>query len=361
MATSSATLAGNRVTSARTYHPAWGCWHGEVSIDGEVALSGSVEMVIADLTLRGTVLSGGAAKGRSHFRLVGGAGGWGRTLPRRSYANDAQVKVATVLGDAATAAGETIEASSLPSSAKVGPAWVRPEGPAARLLELLAPAAWYVGEDGITRLGKRSGGVLPAGVTHGEVDRARGTVTLAAESIATILPGLVVDGLTAVDVLHEVTPKGLRSTIWGAMAGATSRHLAAWRALLEQLDPDRLFRGVTEYRVVTQEGERLNLQPVRASTGMPSLARVVVRPGVSGARSTVAIGSRVLVGFVDSDAARPVVLGFEDAAGEGFTPIMTHIDAAIVRLGEGVLPGVRAGDLAGGMFACAPTQTKVLV
>jgi len=322
-----ASLSGHRVTAARVSIPQWGCWYADASVDGEHTLSGAVELKIADLTLKGTVLAGGPDKGRSHYRIVGGAGGWGKTLPKKSYASDAGVKVLTVLIDAAKAAGESIDSSTVDSSKRTGPAFVRREGRAAWALERLAPSAWYVGENGITRLGKRPTTSLSAKATHGPVDRARGTVTLAAESIATILPGVVVDGLEAVDVQHEISKDGLRSTIWGARASHNSRLVTAIREIVEQLDPDRAYRAVYEYRVVTQSGERLNLQPVLVSTGMPSLERVPVRPGVSGCRSDVMLGSRVLVGFINADPGRPYVAAFESADGEGFTPILTEIDA----------------------------------
>ncbi len=321
----SATLAGHRVTSARVNVPAWGAWYADVSVDGEVSLTGAVVLVVADATFRGAVLSGGASKGRSDFRIVGGAAGWGKTIPARSYANDAGVKLSTVLGDAASLVGETIDLGAR-ADERIGPAYVRPEGPASRVLEELASSAWYIGEDGVTHLGRRAAGVLPAGVTHGVVDVARGTVTLASEAIAAITPGLVVDGLAVVDVLHILDTKtGLRSTVWGKHGGS-SRRLEAWRTLSDQLDPDRRFRGVTEYRVVAQTGERYDLQAVRVSTGMPDLRRVPAWPGVAGVRADVVLGSRVLVGFADSDPARPVVLGFEDADGEGFLPL--HLDLA---------------------------------
>jgi hypothetical protein len=93
------------------------------------------------------------------------------------------------------------------------------------------------------------------------------------------------------------------------------------RQLLEQLDPQRRFRGGPfEYRVVTLEGERMNLQPVRVALGMPELRRVTVRPGVAGCKAKVPLGSRVLVAFINNDAGRAIVVGFEDAEGAGFTP-----------------------------------------
>lgn len=359
MGLTAATLNTHRVTSARVMLPAWGRWYAEAAVDGEHTISGAVELKVADLVLRGTVLSGGPDKGRSFYRIVAGAGGWGRTLPRKGYASDAGVKVVTVIGEAATAVAETL--APIDAALRTGPAFARPEGPASQVLELLSPGAWYLDEAGVTRLGKRPAVPLAVKATHGPVDRARATVTLAAETIASILPGVVVDGLEAVDVQHEISESGLRSTIWGARASATSRLPAALRAIIDQLDPDRAFRGVTEYRVVTQEGERLNLQAVLASSGMPDLRRVPMRPGVSGCRSDVALGSRVLVGFVNSDPGRPYVASFEGADGEGFTPLLTEIDALLVRIGDGARPAIAAGDLAGGIWPCAPTQTRTLV
>lgn len=332
-----ATLNGARVTAARVTLPAWGAWYADASVDGAVSLSGSVELKVSDLTLRGTVLSGGPEKekGRSHYRIVAGAGGWGRTIKAKSYANDAGVKVSTVLTDAAVAVGETLAIST---DARTGPAFVRPEAPASRVLEQLAPAGWYVDEAGTTRLGKRATTTLNTSVPRVKpLDLALGTLTLAPDKIAALLPGVVVDGLEAVDVLHEVNPDGLRSTLWGKHAAGTSRRLAAWRALFDQLDPMRRFRGVCEYRVVTQTGKRLNLQPVRVSLGMPELQRVVARPGIPGAEAQVALGSRVLVGFVDADPGRPYVAAYEDAEGEGFSP-------TTLTLLEGVNGVARVGD-----------------
>lgn len=362
------TLAGHLVTSARVTLPAWGAWYADVSIAGEETLTGALELKLGDLTLKGTVLSGGPAAGRSHYRLVAGAGGWGRALPKKSYASDAGVKLATVLADAAREAGEQL--GPLPTSS-VGPGFTRREGPAARVLERLAPSAWYIGEDGVTRLGSRPTTTLDAKVPRvTPVDRARGMVTLAPQAVANILPGVVVDGLEAVDVLHEVSAEGgLRTTIWGKQGAGSSRRLSALRKILEQLDPDRPYRGVTEYRVVTLDGKRVNLQPVRVSSGMPDLRRVTMRPGVSGCDSNIKLASRVLVGFVDSDGTRPFIAAFEDAEGDGFLPTQTRVDAsvsveigktaALTKLGDGLLPVARGTDMAG-PFPIVPTQVKVL-
>jgi hypothetical protein len=361
MSTSSFTLAKRQITHGRVNLPAWGVWWADISIDGEVELSGDVDLVFNDLTLKGTVLAGGPAKGRSDFRIVGGKGGWGKTLPRKSYANDAGVKVSTVIGDAAIEAVETVDATTYPT-ARLGPAWTRPEGPASRVLEQIAPAGWYIGEDGITRIGARARvDFADKAPRVSPLDKARGTLTLAAENLAKLVPGVVVDGLEAVDVVHEITAKTIRTTIYGKLGGETSRRLEAFRAILDQLDPDRAFRATWEYRVVTLSGNRVDLQPVLVSTGMPDLQRVPVRPGLAGSKSTLTPGSRVLVGFVNASPSRPVVLSFEDPDGEGFLPVLTEIDAeTFVKLGAGLLPVVRLGDVATMWPISTTGQLKVL-
>lgn len=319
---STATLQGTRCTSAEVHIPKHGLWWASASLDAEVTLSGVVTLTIADLTLTGTIVSGGPSKGRSHYRIVAGKGGWSSTVPAVHYTNDAGVKYSKVLDDLARAAGETI--TDIPTGT-VGTAWVRPSDPASRVLELLFPKNWYVDEAGVTHIGARTSAALATKATIVTTDPARGVVVLAADSIATILPGVTVEGLEAVDVLHEVTADGLRSTIWGEGRSAGSRRLAALKALVLGFVPDLKFRGVYEYRVVLQGGivgppGRCDLQAVRVSLGMPDLRRVAIRPGVPGANAKLALGSRVLVAFVNADPARPVIVGFEDPESDGFVP-----------------------------------------
>lgn len=90
--------------------------------------------------------------------------------------------------------------------------------------------------------------------------------------------------------------------------------------MVEQLRPFDRYRGIWEYRVVAQNGERLDLQAASSRFGLPDLRAVRVRPGVPGCKAQHAIGSLVLVAFVDSDPARPCVVGFDDPDSPGFVP-----------------------------------------
>lgn len=341
---STATLAGHTVTTARVHTPAVGAWWADVALDVEATLSGVVELVLADLSLVGKVVSGGPSQGASRYRIAGGAG-WAREGAAKAYGNDAGVKLRTVLEDAASEAGETLDLDTVPAGSAVGLAFVRPEGPLARVLELVAPRGWHVGEDGVTRLGLRTGAEIAVPATRTAVDLARGTVELATESIASLLPGVVVDGIEAVDVHHELGGSRLRTTLWGTGVSTESRRLAAQRRLLSLLLPDYRFRGVHEFRVVSQEGERLNLHPVRTSSGMPSLRRVRVRPGIPGASAQVTLGALVLVTFIDGSPTRPAVVALEDADGAAFQPIELNLDATTAINLAGDTRGVaRVGD-----------------
>jgi hypothetical protein len=326
---------GRPITRAKLTVPAWGAWFLEVEIDQSITARGEVEVSFADLTLEGYVLEGGPATSRSAFRIVGGRGNWRNTLPARSYSDDALVRVSTVVRDAATESAESLDLSTLPTTS-VGAAWTRPRGPASRVLDLVAPESWRVDYDGKTRLGRRASSELPVGVTIVDRDLAAGTFELASESLAGLLPGLVIDGLEIVDLEHTLEGTTLRTKAWARRRNGLSRRLAALAALLDRLDPSRRFRGVYEFRVVTQEGKRLNLQPVRVSSGMPDLRRVSVwsAPGVD---ADVELGSRVLVGFVDGSPALPYVAAFEGADGEGFVP-------TLLRLADGTAFAARTGD-----------------
>lgn len=367
--TSSATLSGHRCTSATLWLPGHGVSWAEVGLDAEVTLSGSVTLVIADLTFVGTIMSGGPSKGRSRYRIAAGAGRWGVTVPKKQEDdNAAGVKRSTVMLAAAQACGETIDPATLPPPGdRVGPSYVRVRGPASRVLHDTATGGWYVGEDGLTRIGRRPATPIAVPYTAGPLDLANGRVEIAATSIASIVPGVIVEGLEAVDVQHSVDAEhGLRSNIHGA--GVTSAGMSArlenLRRIDEALDPRRNLRGVTEYRVVTLEGDRVNLQCVLSSLGMPDLRRVVARPGVAGCKAEVPLGSRVGVAFMNSDPARPYVACWEDAEGDGFAPDRLDLvgeDDAGVTIGDSVGRVVRYGDTIVFPLGAGATPTEMPV
>lgn len=307
-----ATINGRAVLEGRVHLPAWGVWTATVETDISTETTGAAVIVLGDLTLRGTIISAGVSDGsRTRYRIAGGGGGWGRTLSSRAYTNDLGVKRALVVGDAARDCGETVGTIT----GTVGTSYVRQEGPGARVLDDVAPRGWYVDEAGVTQVGRRPRTTLASPPQVLTTDIARGRVVVSAEQLAGLVPGVVVADVEALDVEHTIGGDGkVRTTLWGlSLADALGR-------LVDARTEHHRYFAPWEYRVVRRSGERLDLQAVRVSSGMPDLRNVRIRPGLAGGRAHPMLGSTVLVSFIDGDPSRPVVTAFDEQDGPGWVP-----------------------------------------
>jgi hypothetical protein len=341
-------LGGVAASAARVAVPAWGAGYADVSLTEPAELSGAQTLVIADIEVKCTVLSGGAADGRAGYRVVFGAGGWGRVIPAKGYRNDIGVAVSTVLGDAAAAVGETLAGAP---STRLGPHYARAEGQAADVLNALAARNWYVDFAGVTNIGQRPAAAYPGAAPRTRRDPAAGVFELAIESsLAGLVPGVTIDGSQpATDVEYELS--GQRLTVRVYTGPSLSRRLLAYARILAALDPNHAYRVPREYRVTTQTGERLNLQPARVGSGMPALSGVPVRPGVAGMRASVKLGELVIVLFIDGDPSRPAVTSHDAADAPGFMPAEIDIGESprlgVARLTDTVQAGAFAGVITG--------------
>jgi hypothetical protein len=305
---------------------------------------------LADKLLTGTIVAGGVAEGKASYRVVAGAGGWGRMIPRKPYRNDAGMKISNLISDVARTVGETV--ADVPT-ARVGSHYARAEGPASAVLNQLAPRGWRVDFDGVTRFGLRSSTAYTGDGTRTRIVPDAAFVEVAADEIGDLLPGVTIDGSQpATDVDYLLTADRLTVKVYASPQ--VDREQEAERSIMLALFPWLQYIGHFEYRVVGQTGERLNLQPVRAATRMPDLAGVPVRPGVASVKSTATPGALVLVVFADRDPSRPQVVAHDAADAPGF-----GVGAAlpIARLGDPIIGG---GGGTIGPTAGAPTVVSAL-
>jgi hypothetical protein len=327
-----ATLNDTPITGGVVQVPSFGAWWAYVDLAEDVALSGLVTLKIADKTLLGTVIDGAPDTGRASYRVVGGHGGWGKELPAKPYNTDTGVKRSTVIGDAARECGEVVE--GVPTT-RTGPHYARAVGPASDALNALAPQAWRVDFDGVTRFGERSAVAYAGDGSRTRNARARGVFEIVTDTIGDLVPGVTIDGSQpATDVEYRVDSKSLTVVVY--TDPTLDDRLSALRRLVLSLFPELRYTGTFEYRVVTISGERLNLQPVRIASGMPSLGRVPVRPGTAGLKSIATLGELVLVVFADRDPSRPQVIAFDAPDAPGFG---VGIAAPIARLGDLIVGG----------------------
>lgn len=344
----SGSLGGTTIAHGRVQLGAWGLHWADVSLPVPTvfAVGSKLDLVIADVTMKVAVVAGGAFEGNAAYRVVGGAGGWRKTIAKKSYINDAGVKASNVLQDAATACGETI--ADLPST-RLGPHYARADDVAALTLNGLAPQNWYVDFAGVTHIGSRAVTTYKGTAPRTHVDTQGQTIDLAVESVAGLVPGVVVDGMApSTDVEYILTPTSLVARVWGG-AAPQSRRLAAMMAIVRATFPRERYRGAYEFRVITQSGERFNLQPVRNAIGFDVLQNVPVRPGVAGTRGNVTPGELVVVQFLDGDPSRPVITNHDAPDAPGWIPLTIELGGpgavGVAGFGSPVVAGPFAGTV----------------
>ncbi len=316
-----AALGGVACTRVRGQSPAWGRLWADVELAEAETLEGTIDLVLADMTQQVTIVSGGVVDGLARYRCVAGRGGWGKPLPKKGYNNDAGVRSATIIRDAASSCGEAV--GMLPTTAH-GPHYARVAGePASAVLNFAAPNAWYIDLAGVTQFGARPAATYTGDGARVRTDLAVGVIELDVNEVGNLAPGVTIDGHgPATDIEFDLDATRLRVRAY--FARQLDRRLAAFKAIFDALYPTLKYRGSWEFRVVTQNGERLNLQPARVASGMPDLSNVPVRPGVAGWRSDVALGELVLVAFADGDPTRPQVFAHDHADSPSWLPSLSE-------------------------------------
>lgn len=345
---SAAALNGVAATRARLQAGAWGIWWADVSLPEPAPMSGRVALTFADVSAQGFVISGGVTEGTASYRIAGGRGGWGKVLPPKAYRDDAGVKLGNVVGDAAAECGEVLE--GVPAT-RLGPHYARVAERASLTLNRLASRAWRVDFDGVTRFGAPSPGVYAGDASRTRVDPTGQIIELVTDTVGNLRPGVIVDGSApATDVEYSISAKRMTIRVYAARTLA-NRRLEAQRLILEALLPSLRYQGMTEYRVVLQSGDLVDLQPAHLATGMPELEGVPVR-WASGYKVEHLLGSLVLVSFIDGDPSRPCVIAGDSPDAPGWMPLTIDIGGpgglGIVRQTDAVQAGPFGGIAVGG-------------
>lgn len=349
-----------------------GPWVAELDMVDDVALTGAVELQFGALTLHGTVVpqQAGTFGEQTSLHVVGGGAGWGRQLPAKAYHNDAGVKARLLAEDAARDAGETL-GSFVATPERIGLDYVRAAGTASATLEYAAATSpWWVDFAGVTNVGLRPEVELPAkSYVLLNFEPATQVAELAVDDLSALTVGSVISderlGASLVVRDFELTTKDnspLRATVWcGGLNTEPGRLPGLLRAIVRRLGEGALH-GCYRYRVATMLSDgRCELQAVRTATGLPDLRPVLQWPGAPGLAPRLALGAEVLVQFIDSDPAQPVITHYAGEGGAGFIPASfvlsasgnvglsagaaMDVDGLTVRIGGvGALAAARLGD-----------------
>ncbi len=340
-----ATVAGKRAVSVRLLTGNVGPWFAECELEVDAPLSGQVTIEINGTRFVGSVdeSSNGVFEGSRKVRVLAGGGGWARSVTARNYHNDARIKARTVADDAARAIGETI-GDFVPAAERIGVDYVRQVGPASRVLEdVIGGIPWWVGYDGVTRVGMRSSSEAAVGsydvLAYDPMSRCvtLGVVDVGAIQVGSILSKTLGGPQTVRELEIVADAEDLRVMAWCGGSATGAGHLAELMRSIVQRTSDGRIWGKYRYRVVRMSTERVELQAVRKAAGLPDVMPVSMWPGVAGAHAELTPGSEVIVEFIEGDRTMPVITHFAGKDGIGHSPVSLTFcgsEQAVARQGD---------------------------
>jgi hypothetical protein len=378
---SQVTVNGRPAYWAELRIPRIGSWDADVNVprEGDVEVTGPVEIVIGSLVWKGTARRSGENKGTLHVRVVGGAGGLARALEPRAYQGvPVRIPLIDLLADAGERLSPTADASVL---GVVLPKWNRSAGPAGiALASLLAAsgASWRVLPDGSVWVGRENWAASSL-VEYTYIEQApnAGSLEIVAAEPA-VFPGEVFEGRRVSVVTHRFEGRRIRTRILWEEDAKEDRLKSGLLAMVRSAFPQIDFLASYPARVVEQNADG-SLELIPDDTRISGLSNVPIRYGVPGVKATVAPGARVLLGFAGGDPAKPQaelwesatllkleVLGAEVVVGTGeaqpaalATAVRTELDAIWMALGLHVHTGVTTGTGVTGNSGVSGTKQTI--
>lgn len=338
----SLTVNGLAVASMR-WTAGWsGPWVAELELQHGDLVMPSGPVAIA--STEGIVLAGrvdsthtGVFGEKRRARVVGGLG-WGHDVRAQHYHSDIGLALQVL---ATTTGAEVGEAATVLLPKIVGTDFVRRAGPAGQIFTD-AGVDWWVGLDGVTRVGLRLPAVPPTSLEILDWNPTAGTLSFTCGVLVepgTILVDTRFGRLVVRQVEAEVSAGSVTGTLWVAEAApdvgeSLSELVDGLEAIA--LEATRAHYGrLYEYRVIAMAGDRVELNAVKRAAGMPDILPASVWGGISGYRATLTPASRVLVGFIGGDPSKPYVAAYEPPEANGWRPVLLELDAVgSVRIGE---------------------------
>jgi len=314
-----ASANGRDILNAVITEPRVGGWNVELDVDSDEAFSGPVTITVDGVQWKGAAVRGDTYAGRTHARMVGGAGKLATVLDAKHYINPT---LYTVLADIAMGAGETLSENCDPAlRSRVVSRYVRTRSSAGLQLKELAEQAgmsWRVLRDGTVWVGNPDWErVTPQ---YDETDKAPsiGLMVIAPDA-PSVEPGKTFAGKRVSRVVTRVAAAGLRQEITfddGDGSSQYSRGVADVVAVVEAIVGPRFdYSRMYACRVVNQAGDgTLELLPDHPKVRGTGTTHVPIRHGIPGVNVKVPAGGRVLLFWEDGDRTKPAAALWPDGS-----------------------------------------------
>lgn len=215
-----AEVNGTPVKKAEIVTPWYGVWTADVQLDRVADLSKGVTLTVGGLVMKGVVYRAGDFLGATSYRIIGGGGGWGTTVPPLFFKSPFGVTSTLVAKGIAAFVGESV-AFDVTASRLLGDFYMQQSEPASRVMDRLCDL-WWVRPDGVTQIGTHSTtlivskfDVIPEGT-----DLALGKIAIATDVPEDWSPGRRFNSpqfaatKTISSVIHRLDSGKLRSEVW---------------------------------------------------------------------------------------------------------------------------------------------------
>jgi len=305
---------GARIVSGTLSMPLYGAWTADLALQTTTPLSGSVTLVVGNLTLVGAVYRQAVFAGVLEARLVAGAGGWSKLVQSRGYASAGGVLRSQVLADAAAEVGERVVVAT---DSVVGNGYARLADKAVRVLRAQAGSQWWVDSGGVTHIGPRPSSAITSAFTVESFSGASGTLRIATEDPASWAPGntfssATVATQTIASVRHVFGADGV-ARLEVMTSASNDRWIEDIRELIRQeIAASVPYAHEYEYAVTASSGSSFDAFPVDPTRGVPPLTGVPYRSGVPGGSAMLAPGTHLTIGFLDGNPGKPILRGVFD-------------------------------------------------
>lgn len=177
---------GARIVSGSILIPLYGTWTADLHFaDSAPVPSVATPLTVGDLALVGTAARTASFSGARSARVVGGSGGWRKTVRARAYAFGPTASM--VLNDAAIEVGERVVVAT---DRPLGQSWTCEACPAARLLAMIAGSSWWMDSTGTTQVGTpRSALPITSPFVVMSRSGSAGHVQIGTDTLADWMPG----------------------------------------------------------------------------------------------------------------------------------------------------------------------------
>jgi hypothetical protein len=212
-----AQLSGQTITRLHLVIPALGIWHADVTLATAIDVSGPQVLLLAGSTWNCAIVRAVDFAGERSVRVVGGTGGWRKSVLALQYASPTGVPTVTVLADAAGLVQELPPVLDPTVPSTVGTSYVRQKGPASLVLQDMQDRgvlSWWMDPTGVVQTMTRPPTPILSPFVAEAVQGQAGWYRIATETPGDWMPGGLFAGVTVSGSISRVEHRLQGQNFW---------------------------------------------------------------------------------------------------------------------------------------------------